>query len=130
MEEVGQCLYEDFDISEAKAPEFHDVSSNETDDGSNAKLQNPCSRAFFGVGEVRPLYPGSNQTTPEVHKEQQEEFHSTRNEAILEHEIVTVAEISGQNVTGLMAREDTLMAGIIIEEQPERPDSRMSNIDI
>ena len=137
-EDSGQRLSEDFGIFEVNAPDFHDVSSNEPDDDNNAKLQYLCSRAFFDVAEVRPLYPEYTQTTQEEQEEHQQDFWNKRNEAILEHEIVTVAEISagsqkyGENLTGFMEREDTLMAGIMIEERPERPESRnsMSDIDI
>ena len=86
---------------ELKNQNPQDVSLNATGDGSKAQLSH-SSRAFLGLGKIGPLY---NDRPP------------------FGHEMVTLAKrpagspYSEEDLTGSIAREDTLMDGIRIEER-------------
>ena len=128
----GQRLSEALSMVHADNPKaFQGASSKKTNNGTNTEL-NLSSLDIFGPGRVKPSHHGIPKAQEEL-KEHHLDDSSKSLEKILEVGLTAaaqgsaVSQVSVEANVGSIAREDTLMGGIIIEE---RTASRMTDIDV
>ena len=128
----GQRLSEAIGMFHAEDPKgFQGASSKKTSNGTKTEV-NLSSLDIFGPGRVKPSHHGIPKAQ-EGPKEHHLDDSSKSLEKILEVDLTTAAQgsagsqVSVEANVGSIAREDTLMGGIIIEE---RSASRMTDIDV